>query len=90
MSGKSLSEVRFVLPDGGRLCCPSVEVEPRGVTYVRLLDFQGGEEVYWDCAEWQEDPQGVMAAILGAIGKHCQVEAGSLTLGSSTARGFGG
>ena len=39
--------------------------EPCG--YVRIVDPMVGEVAYWDAAEWKEDPEGVMGAILGAM-----------------------
>lgn len=68
MSLKAIQEARLHLPDGGRLSFP-VE-DPKGVDYVRILNADGSEEVYWDHNEWAEDPQGVMAAILGALTGH--------------------
>lgn len=35
--------------------------------YVRICDEQGTELLYWDNAEWQENPVEVMGAILGAM-----------------------
>lgn len=34
--------------------------------YVRLVDPEGSESLYWDHAEWQEDPVLVMGAIINS------------------------
>lgn len=46
--------------------CPA---SPAECTYVRVLDKEGVEVAYWDCAEWEEDPTGVMGAIMGCLKK---------------------
>lgn len=40
---------------------------PNDVTYVRVCDGEGLEIAYWSCEEWEEDPCGVMGAIVGAL-----------------------
>jgi hypothetical protein len=52
------------LPTGCELRTPA---HPEPCEYVRIVDPMAGEVAYWDCAEWQEDPQGVMGAIVGAM-----------------------
>jgi hypothetical protein len=42
-------------------------VSPEECTYVRILDSDGNEVAYWDSAEWEEDPTGVMGAIVGCL-----------------------
>lgn len=49
---------------GAELRCP---VAPAECTYVRVLNSDGEEVAYWDCAEWEEDPTGVMGAIMGCL-----------------------
>lgn len=54
---------------GGSIRCPSAEVSPPGVDYVRVCDADGKEVAYWSVDEWIVDvAQGmeVMGAILGA------------------------
>ena len=43
-----------------------VPSHPDTCSYVRITD-EGREVAYWDSAEWQEDPEGVMGAIVGAL-----------------------
>jgi hypothetical protein len=52
------------LETGNKVCCPAY---PQPCTYVRIVDPMLGELAYWDSQEWQEDPQGVMGAIMVAI-----------------------
>jgi hypothetical protein len=52
------------LPNGHELRTPG---HPAPCEYVRIVDASGNERVYWDSAEWQEDPEGVMGAIVGAM-----------------------
>ena len=58
------TEIAVVLRSGESLCFPW---GGKGVQYVYFLDKSGEELYYWDCAEWQEDPEGVMGAIMGKI-----------------------
>jgi len=44
----------------------SAEASPAGSSYVRVCTPDGSEIGYWDSAEWQEEPELVMGAILGA------------------------
>lgn len=53
--------------NGSFLVCQSTAANPTGTTYVRIVDGAGKEIVYWDAREWEEDPEGVMGAIMGAI-----------------------
>lgn len=52
------------LPNGHELRTPAY---PEPCVYVRITDSVGNERVYWDSLEWQEDPEGVMGAIVGAM-----------------------
>lgn len=52
------------LPTGHELRTPA---HPKPCVYVRIVDSVGNERVYWDSLEWQEDPEGVMGAIVGAM-----------------------
>jgi len=57
------------LETGCEIRCPA---HPAPCSYVRIVDPVVGEVVYWDSAEWQEDPEGVMGAIMGAIAGPCE------------------
>ena len=59
-------ELKVAVP-GGFLVFPSVQAEAEGCSYVRFMDRQGIEQLYWVYDEWVEDPQCVMGAIMGAI-----------------------
>ena len=59
--------VRCIQRPSAYIAFPSAEVEPCGVTYVRLVDRRGVECAMWTYDEWEEDPQLVMGAILGAL-----------------------
>lgn len=62
-------ELVIPLPNGSTLRCgPSHPTMFGG--YVRILDSQGDEVVYWDANEWAEDPESVMGAIFGAALDH--------------------
>ena len=37
-------------------------------SYIRITDYHGVEIVYWVVTEWEDDPEEVMGAILGAFG----------------------
>lgn len=45
------------------------DVEDELLTYVRVVDPLGREVASWVFEEWQEDPQLVMGAILGALAR---------------------
>lgn len=38
-----------------------------GTSYVRVCDANGEEIAYWNRDEWQEEPEFVMGAIIGAL-----------------------
>lgn len=48
---------------------------PEEVDYVRVLDPKGREIAYWCADEWEEAPQEVMGAILGALHPNGQAAA---------------
>ncbi len=63
---KNADEAR--LPVGkGFLCFQTVDGNRLGTNYVRLVDADDNELVYWDSAEWEEAPIYVMGAIMGAL-----------------------
>lgn len=54
-----------VKTEGGReLRCPAF---PEECSYVRVTEDDGTEVAYWTYTEWEEDPQEVMGAIIGAL-----------------------
>ena len=55
-------------PGGGHIAFQSAKTNPKGTTFVRLVDVVGKEVAYWDSLEWKEDPVGVMGAVMGAVG----------------------
>jgi hypothetical protein len=64
-------EMYIACPNGMVLAFANSEVSPEGTDYVRIVNKDGGEVVYWVCDEWSESPQEVMGAILGAmVGEH--------------------
>lgn len=60
-----------VQPDESSINLPNGKVvfpaAPAEVTYVRVLNEKDREIAYWDVNEWEEEPEDVMGAILGAI-----------------------
>ena len=60
-------EASIVTPAGEVLVFPNALFEPEGTSYVRFVDQKGVEVLYYDSKEWEEDPKGVMGAILGAM-----------------------
>jgi len=52
---------------GQKLVFPNAAAEPDGASYVRIIDEHGHELVYWDNKEWQEAPEEVMGALMGAV-----------------------
>jgi hypothetical protein len=65
-----LREMAFITPADQYLVFPRKEVEPNGCSYVRIVDLEGVEQLYYDADEWSESrEQGeeVMGAILGAM-----------------------
>jgi len=60
------SECIVELANGRTMRTDTYEDNPAGSSYVRVCDAGGTEIAYWTYTEWQEDPQLVMAAIIGA------------------------
>jgi hypothetical protein len=46
---------------------PSTAINSYGVEYVRFVDKDGYELLYYDYSEWIEEPRSVMGAIMSAI-----------------------
>ena len=64
--GVSPSEEYFtVLPNGLTMAVDAESGD--GTSYVRFLDANGGELLYWNSDEWAETPEEVMGAIMGVI-----------------------
>jgi hypothetical protein len=58
------------MPHNIVLAFSNYKTDPLGCTYIRMLDSRtGGELLYWSCTEWQEEPENVMGAIMGALCK---------------------
>lgn len=57
------------LENGNTIRCESVATRRRGCSYVRVCGPDGAEIAYWSAAEWAEDPETVMGALLGAAGR---------------------
>jgi len=51
---------------GGELRFPAYSEENVLCDYVRIVDADGHELVYWNSDEWAEEPGLVMGAIMGA------------------------
>jgi hypothetical protein len=58
-------EVVIPLKHGSIVCGPGHDYDLGG--FVQILDDSGKEYAYWECNEWEEDPECVMGAIFGAI-----------------------
>jgi hypothetical protein len=65
-SGSRGDEVRIATDTGVTMVAPAY---PSDCYYVRLVDDQDREIAYWDSAEWRDDPELVVGAIIGAICK---------------------
>jgi hypothetical protein len=59
-------ELAFQMPIGGGYLVFGCDATS-GVDHVRVVNDDGAELVYWQADEWGEDPEGVMAAIMGAL-----------------------
>jgi hypothetical protein len=58
-------EIVIPLPNGGSLRCgPGADHEHGG--YTRICDAEGIEIIYWDKAEWAEEPELVMGAVFAS------------------------
>jgi hypothetical protein len=62
------NEFVVLMANGNTISTDTADDNPEGSSYVRVCDPHGNEIAYWDSAEWQEDPELVMGAILGAAG----------------------
>ena len=61
-------EVKIFLPwNKEYICFQGVEDNPSGTEYIRFVDAEGEELVYWDHKEWEQEPVEVMGAIMGAL-----------------------
>ena len=58
----SPSECVIKVGENRYLCCPAF---PKDCDYVRIVE-DGEEIAYWDYMEWEQEPQEVMGAIMGA------------------------
>jgi hypothetical protein len=65
---KSQGEFAVALANGNVIWTDTYADNPAGSSYVRVTGPDGTELGYWDSAEWRDDPQLVMGAILGAAG----------------------
>lgn len=58
------NECTIVATHGRKICMPAY---PEECSYIRIVDRANHEIMYWNYEEWQEDPQDVMGAIMGAL-----------------------
>jgi hypothetical protein len=58
------NECTIVAQHGRKICMPAY---PEQCSYIRIVDRANHEIMYWNYEEWQEDPQDVMGAIMGAL-----------------------
>lgn len=65
--GISKHECSIPIAGGNRFVFPNAETSPDGASYVRFVDENGEEWLYYDCEEWEEDPKLVMGAICAAL-----------------------
>ena len=71
-AGVRQGEGFFTSPGGDVVCFPSTLIETDGVSYIRFVDAQTGDEIlYYDSEEWAQAPKEVMGAILGALSAGC-------------------
>lgn len=61
-------EFTLTLDNGHTIRTDTYRNNPGGASYVRVCDPQGDEVAYWVADEWEESPEEVMGAILGAAG----------------------
>ena len=59
-------ETIIELADGSTIRTDTYEDNPAGSSYVRVCDPNGTEVAYGVSDEWQEEPELVMGAFLGA------------------------
>ena len=60
-------EVVIPTVNGESLCFETHNGNPLGCSYIRFIDSDGNELVYWDSTEWSDNPKFVMGAIMGTI-----------------------
>ena len=58
-------EIVIPLPNGGSLRCGPGDGHKHG-GYIRICDAEEIEIIYWDKAEWAEEPQLVMGAVFAS------------------------
>jgi hypothetical protein len=56
------------LDNGNTIHTDTYKANDAGSSYVRVCGPDGSEIAYWTWEEWQDDPQLVMGAFLGAAG----------------------
>jgi len=61
------NECVVTLENGLSLVGQSANANAAGTEYVRFVTPDGYEVAYWDNAEWAEDPECVMGAILAVM-----------------------
>jgi hypothetical protein len=59
------AELEIPLANGCRLCCGEGE-DYRYGGYLRIIDKDNNEVLFWESTEWQEDPESVMGAVFSA------------------------
>lgn len=59
-------ECVLTLNNGNTIRTDTYQNHPVGASYVRVCDPNGDQIAYWVCDEWQEAPEEVMGAIIGA------------------------
>ena len=62
-----MSDLKLELTNGRTIVCDSVEDNPDGVSFIKVLGADGKEIAYWTADEWEEEPILVMGAIMGAL-----------------------
>lgn len=61
------NECSVPISQGQLLVFPDYKSSPEGCNYIRFLDPDGSEVLYYDAAEWADEPVTVMGAIMAAI-----------------------
>ena len=59
------SEAVIPIANGEFLCFQGYEENKEGTEYVRVVDAEGDELVFYHWSEWCADPVGTMGSILG-------------------------
>lgn len=52
---------------GGSLRTDTHDEHPEGASYLRVCDRDGNEIAYWSYTEWEEAPEEVIGAVVGAL-----------------------